>query len=63
MSILAIGDYGNGNEGQYTVSHLLNHLSKKYDTKLILGLVIIYIPRVSENNIQFQTNFTTLILN
>jgi len=59
MSILVLGDFGNGNEGQYEVANLLYFLSNKYNTQLILGLGDnIYPDGVRKyNNIQFYTKF------
>ena len=37
-SILFLGDFGSGNEGQYLVSKLLEKLIEKYKCKFILGL-------------------------
>ena len=37
-SILCIGDFGTGNQGQYIVADLLKHLIKKHKCKFILGL-------------------------
>ena len=38
MSIICMGDFGSGEDDQFTVSKLVETLIKKYDTKLILGL-------------------------
>ena len=37
-SILCIGDFGTGNQGQYIVADLLKYLIKKHNCKFILGL-------------------------
>ena len=38
MSIICMGDFGSGEDDQFTVAKLVETLIKKYDTKLILGL-------------------------
>ena len=38
MSIICIGDFGNGGIQQYNVANLMNQVIKKKNTQFVLGL-------------------------
>ena len=58
-SILCLGNFGDGNEGQYKVKDLMLYLYKKYNYKFILGLGNNILPNgvISSTDIQFKTKF------
>ena len=58
-SILFLGDFGSGNQGQYAVSRLLEKLIEKYKCKFILGLGDNIYPNgvKSTNDSQFLDKF------
>jgi tartrate-resistant acid phosphatase type 5 len=60
-SILCLGNFGGGNEGQYKVTDLMLYLYKKYSYKFILGLGNNILPNgvTSNTDIQFKTKFET----